>query len=304
MQVLKLLQQLYKTPVLAFFSHTDARRYDVMRMCFALASLANIIDMWGIRHTFFSLDGVLTHYPRKYFAITNYSLFYIPGTQDPTSVTFIFIASSVFCIFLLLGLFPRISALLIYIWTISYINHMPPVLCGYDMILQTYGLLVLISPIAGPWSLDWVLKKHKNNTADNCPLAPRYGLILLQFQVLVIYMATAFYKVINTHWQDGETVFYYITSFYGRFAPVEVWRYHELLFILSDMTLIIEFSLPFLLWNKKTRWLGLFVGIGFHGSIGLLSRLSIFSIVIISTYAAFLESDDLNKLCFWRRFKK
>jgi hypothetical protein len=182
----------------------------------------------------------------------------------------------------------------------STFNHLPPLACGYEVILVIFSLIMLISPLSGPWSIDALIEKRKTKTTF-CPLAPSYGIFLLQWQVFLIYFSTAFYKVLKPSWQNGETVFYYLSSFYGRFSPETLWPYRELLFILSDLTMIIEFTLPFLLWNKKTRWFGLFIGIGFHLSIGALSRLSIFSIVIIATYSCFLDSYDLNRLMFWKK---
>jgi hypothetical protein len=272
-----------------------------MRIVFGLASLINIIDMWDIRHTLFSNEGIIIHYPRTSFSITNYSIFYIQGAQSLSGVTTIFILSALASLCLTLGLFPRISAFLVYIWTISYVTHIPPVACGYEIILQTFALIILISPLHGIWSLSHFCFWKKKNGAPFYPISPRYGIILLQWQVFIIYWSTAFHKVIDSYWQKGETVFFYITSYFGRFSPEQVWEYRELLYYLSDATLAIEFALPFLLWNKKTRWLGFFLGIGFHVSIGILSRLSIFSIVILSTYVCFLDSDDLEKIKYWKK---
>ncbi len=291
------MSSLRKFFLLPFFSHVDMRRYDLMRICFGIASLCNIIDMWDIRHSIFSDQGIISHYPKRYFSITNYSLFYLDGAQSLFGVNLIFLISAFFCVLLTLGIFSRISAFAVCLWTISYVNHIPPVACGYEMILQIFSLIVLISPLNGSWSLAGY-RKYAHNY---CPMAPRYGLVLLQWQVFVIYWTTAFHKIINNNWQNGETVYFYLASYYGRFTPEEIWKYNELLFFLSDATLAIEFALPFLLWNKKTRLLGLFLGIGFHASIGALSRLSIFSIAIVSTYSCYIEISDLKRIRFWKK---
>lgn len=277
--------------ILPFFSSVDSLRYDFLRISFALASLINIIDMWEIRHIAFSEHGIISHYKKQYFTISNYSLFYIEGARSLSGVNFIFLISALFSIFLLFGFLSRFSAFIVSLWTISYVNHIGPLACGYEMILQIFSIVIIISPLNGPLSITGYLNKN-----NYCPISSKYGLILLQWQVFLIYWTTAFYKVIDKYWQGGETVYYYISSYYGRFTPEQIAKYSELLSYLSDATIAIELALPLLLWNKKTRLLGIFLGLGFHTSIALLSRLSIFSIVIISTYSCFIEREDFRKL--------
>jgi hypothetical protein len=286
--------------ILPFFGLVDSRRYDIMRMALAVASMANSIDIWSVRHTIFSDSGMIANYLNKNHLIYSLSIFYIPGAQSDEAVTIFFILSMLFSITLFFGFFSRVSAIATYVWIMSTFNHLPPIACGYEVILVTFSLIMLLSPLSGTWSIDGQIQQRKSKTI-HCRLAPSYGIFLLQWQVFLIYFSTALYKILKPSWQNGETVFYYLSSFYGRFSPEALWPYRELLFILSDLTIIIEFTLPFLLWNKKTRWLGLFIGIGFHLSIGALSRLSIFSVVIIATYSSFLDSYDLNRLIFWKR---
>jgi hypothetical protein len=91
--------------ILPFFSHVDSRRYDILRMALALASMANSIDMWTIRHSIFSDSGMIVNYHNKNHLIYSLSVFYLPGAQSYDAVNYFFLVSFFFSITLFLGFF-------------------------------------------------------------------------------------------------------------------------------------------------------------------------------------------------------
>jgi hypothetical protein len=69
-----------------------------------------------------------------------------------------------------------------------------------------------------------------------------------------------------------------------------------LMALLTYGTLIVELVVPFALWSKRWRMWGLLLGIGLHLGIALSSTLAIFSIVMLATYCAFLDGDDIDRI--------
>jgi hypothetical protein len=61
-------------------------------------------------------------------------------------------------------------------------------------------------------------------------------------------------------------------------------------------TIIVEITVPFLLWVRRTRWLGVFLGVSLHLGIAVSSKLALFSIAILAMYPAFLETRDYDAI--------
>ena len=195
-------------------------------------------------------------------------------------------------IFLILGFWTRSAAILLHFWHLAYSYPGYPMSNGGDCIARAVGFLLIFCPLGEVWSMD--ARRRGPDAAPMSRLVPVYGLRLVQWQMMIMYVDTVWLKVADSFWRQGAVLPYFHISNFAR-TPILFFVFHEKIgTVLTFSTLVIELSLPFLLWNRKSRLLGVILGIGLHAGIAFASPLIVFSLLALSTYAAFLEGGDIE----------
>lgn len=267
-----------------FFDPADARAYAAMRITYSVAALAVLVDLWPLRHALFAQSGLVGGALGTGGRTSLLNVFNVAGSDG--AVTLVLCAAALALCLLALGVFVRGCAIIAYLWTLSYCATVPVALGGFDTILRVVGFVVVISPAVTRWTM-----RPSSKEQD----APAYGLRLAQWQLMLVYASTVWLKAPDPFWRNGETVAYLMLSMFSR-APDPVFAHLGALgALLTYGTLLIEASVPFLLWMRKTRWLGLFLGLSMHLFIALVAKLMLFSLAMLPLYCAFLERSDFEK---------
>jgi hypothetical protein len=276
-----------------FWGPSDPRSYALVRITLAVAALVNLVDLWPHRYEYLAssgmvpLDGLRQATTGKYYG----SLFYAVSSE--AGVTAVFIAAAIALVALGVGWWTRAAAALVFAWHLSYCHRAFPVLHGWDAILRSYSLLVLISPSGRVWSLD----HGRNPDAADAADVPAYGLRLMQWQLFTLYFLTVWLKVPDSFWRSGQVLAYFSISQYSRMPDNLFLVRHEWVSAIGTyLSMAAEASIPWLLWAKRTRFLGMATGFGLHLMIGTTARLGVFSLCMIPPYMAFLEKDDIDWL--------
>lgn len=273
-----------------FFLEVDARTYTAVRMAFATVAFAIWCELWSLRYTFFAdvgMFGAVSNPPRQLnvFALGNSTLL----------VNAVFLGSLAAIVCLFLGILVRISGVLVYVWVVSYSTQTPIVLAGYDTVFRTTAFAVMLSPATAAWSL------RPRWFAGAKELLPRYALRLLQWQLLLIYWCTVWLKAPDQYWRRGEVISYMLMSNFSRFPTPHAASLGILNALFTWGTLLIEVLVPILLWQRNTRWLGVFLGFCLHVGIALTTKLALFSLAMVPLYLAFFEEQDWEGCQAWLR---
>jgi Vitamin K-dependent gamma-carboxylase len=283
-----------------WFNSVDSRIYAIFRIAFATVVLINIIEIMPYRHALLSRDGMIDR-TTLLTAIGDdqyYSVFHYADSQTAVTVACV-LAAAAACA-LGLGILPRLAAILVWMWAISFSHRAFPAVMGWDNVLRVYSFLIMISPLGSQWSVSNVLRRRQRLSLDPT-MAPQYGLQLMRLQLTVIYFDTVWSKVNDPYWRSGELFAYFMRSFYSRIPDFD-WENHMIIScLLTYGTLVIEASVPILLWNKKWYWLGFLLGYSLHIGIALLARFSVFSLTIMSVYLSFLDNESLKHIGLWWR---
>ncbi|MFP6874201.1 MAG: HTTM domain-containing protein [Verrucomicrobiales bacterium] len=266
----------------------DERRYALLRIAFAAVALVNIAHLWPYRITLLCANGIIDPAvawdsgPGLYLSI-------FAAVNSPAPVTVVFIAAAAATLLLAWGKLARPMLGILFWFLLSIMQRAPVATSGWDFILLNFAAILLFSPLGEKWNPYHLLLLRKGSPMDPQSV-PRYGLVLIQLQVFVIYWQTVIQKIGDYYWQTGDFLTYFMLSHHSRFAGSWVIHWHEFLDMLTYLTLMVELAIPILLWIPKTRRLGLFLGVAFHLSIAVFGvNLSIFSLVMIMTYLAFIS---------------
>lgn len=199
---------------------------------------------------------------------------------------------SVGALLLLIGLRPRIGAVLVFLAHTSLQQRTPQILNSGDRLFAILALLAVTMPLGRRASVDAWLRRRKGITA---PLASVWGQRLVQIQIAYVYASTVLSKASSGRWLSGKALYDVLAS--PVFAEWPRWiGFWPLIYALTWGTLLFEIGFPTLVWFRKLRPWVLLAGIGFHVGIDVLMIIPMFSWIMIVSYGAFLDDDIANRV--------
>jgi len=155
---------------------------------------------------------------------------------------------------------------------------------------------VVLSPCGLLWSLDAAVDRRRGRVR---PLrrAP-YGMRLLQLELAVGYLLSAWAKSRGTAWRDGTAIAraLRIEDLQRFVAPEWLFDQSLLLKLLTWATLAFEASFIVLVWPRRLRLWVLGAGVLLHLSIDVFLDIGFFSLAIFLAYLAFLPPDIAGRV--------
>ncbi|MGI9243486.1 MAG: HTTM domain-containing protein, partial [Verrucomicrobiales bacterium] len=218
---------------------------------------------------------------------TQLSVFNVVTSSWAVSLYFAISAGAIVC--LGLGVSPRVAAVVVFIWHLSFTYRAIPGCTGWDHVLRAYSFLVMVSPLGASWSL--------RGGSPTAALVPGYGISLMRLQVALIYWQGIIVKLGDKYWQDGEFLSYFLLSVHARWPHRRVAELNDLLIPVTYIAILIEIAIPILLFVPRTRRLGFLLGFTFHLLIAIMSRhILFFSLTMWMTYVAFIDTRALDRI--------
>ncbi|SOD63226.1 hypothetical protein SAMN06297387_109169 [Streptomyces zhaozhouensis] len=119
------------------------------------------------------------------------------------------------------------------------------------------------------------------------------ALLVIMFEVCVIYATAGWYKIQGSRWQDGTAVFYPLKLDYFNAWPELsdlITGSGLLVLALTYGTVIVQVAFPFALLNRRAKNVLLFLMMGEHLGIAVMLGLPFFSLAMIAMDAVFLPT--------------
>lgn len=263
-----------------------------IRIAFGFVILGWALSLWSDLFTFFSGDGVLPEHPSN--ARWAWGLLEV-SSSDPV-VLILWVAMVLSAIGLILGIAPRLMCVVILVAIVSFLRRNPYIDNSGDLLLRNWAFLFLFLPMGAALTLPaWIRNRGR---AWRFPGRPVWPLRLVQIQLSLGYLFSAWAKIPGDTWQDGTAVGYAL-----RIGDVVRFRVPDLVIdnllvvnLLTYGTLALELALASLIWNRRLRpWL-LVTGVGLHLGIHLTLEVGFFSWGMLVGYLAFVPAGPLERL--------
>ncbi len=193
---------------------------------------------------------------------------------------------------LLLGLQPRIAALVLAYLHISLQHRNPFILNAGDRLFAIVVALATLMPLASRYSFDGWLRAKRGLAARSGTV---WGQRLVGLQIAWVYLASVIEKLAYARWREGVALREVLASPLLTEWPIEV-NSKPLLWLMTYGTLLFETAFPLAIWWKRARPYLIAAGIVFHVSIDILMTIPIFSYLMISCYAVYLSDAEANAL--------
>lgn len=217
----------------------------------------------------------------------------------------------------MLGLWTPITSKLTWIGSMMYIQRFySTMLFGMDTMTNIGLFYLMLSPCGAALSLDrWlqVRAERRRLGAKYIPQPPepkvsaRLVTRLVQINFCILYGAAGTSKLLGGSWWNGTAPNRFLLNY--SFAPFEVTYYTDLLKFLAAhrwlwevvgtlgvvYTLCLELGFPFLVWNRRTRWVMVCGSILLHTMIALLMGLVTFSLMMLALVVVFVPPEVVRQ---------
>lgn len=276
-----------------FFSEEDIRPMGVFRAFFGFLVLINGIMLFQERMDWFSDVGVMTYQTaRAYTGGVRLDLFAVWPRTDFGITSFVGL-HVLFALTLMLGLFTRVSAAVVFLTLVTMHHRNALMLNSADTIMRVMSFLVVFSPAGNFLSLDrWLAKRRGKDLPQR---APAWSWRLMQIQFCLIYISTTAWKLSGNAWLDGTATYY--SARLVDFQRLKVGFLFDTWFGIKLTTwasLFVEGLMGIGVWITELRLLTLLLGVGLHLGIELTMNIPLFEWLMICMMGLFVRGDELE----------
>jgi hypothetical protein len=237
--------------------------------------------------------------------------------KDPTEMALVHTGVLVLIVLFTAGLFTRVTSVLVWLATVSYIHRTQQVLFGMDTMMNILLFYLMIGNSGAALSLDRQIARYRavraslrrTGTLDAptraflaCPppsMSAGLALRLIQVHFCFIYVAAGLSKLKGAMWWNGQAFWEVVVNpeftlmLYPWYEQTLRWVtsvkvvYYLMTATAVWFTLFIEIAGPFLLWTRL-RWLMILMATAMHAAIGVLMGLNLFELLMVVMLLAFL----------------
>jgi hypothetical protein len=205
-------------------------------------------------------------------------------------------------IFFLLGLYTRISGLLLFfcLWMIRSADML--IMDGADNVLWIMLPLLSFTDSTPLWKhqkqkppTEVIIDAPSTFLRDRVSRMACLGIVL---QLCLIYFFTAAEKLAHTVWLDGTALYYILRLDDFRPGKLNINLTTNGLLVAAGtyLTVVWEASFPFLIWFTKGKKVAVIVGLILHLAIFILLRIDNFSFVMLSLYPILFTNQEFIRL--------
>ncbi len=197
-------------------------------------------------------------------------------------------------LFLTLGLFSRVAAVMAFLFTVSYMHRATGALFGLDQINVMLTMYLLIGPCGARFSVDaWRrTSSATRDRVDDRPLksiAANIAIRLIQIHMCVIYFFAGARKLLGASWWDGSAMWLSIAN--SEYQTVDLtWMASlpVLLALITHIIVLFELSYCVLIWNRLTRPIVLLTAVLMHLGIATCLGMATFGLAMLIGNLAFI----------------
>jgi hypothetical protein len=239
---------------------------------------------------------------------------------DPTWIVVVHVGILVCMLLFALGLWTPVTGLVTWLGMLSYVNRASTTFFGMDTIMNVLVIyLTLAHLFARPGtmalSLDRLWWRYRRlwqtgvePARETMSSSATFAIRLMQIHFCVIYLASGLSKLLGSAWWNGTAIWGTVAN--PEFAPLQLLRYqqaiswlcrHRVLWEIgmtsgAAFTLALEIGFPFLVWNRRLRWLMVSGAVLLHTGIALFMGLTGFSLMMLALLVSFIPPSVVRQL--------
>ena len=280
-----------------FFAPQSPTPMAVFRILYGTCVTATLIllhaewlDWFGV-HSWVTLSTMTTVEPG-----VRLNLFTVMPQNDHWIAAFFWIFLC-FAVFLTVGLWTRLSSVVVFVCLASMQQRNLYILHGGDVFLRVSGFFLMFAPAGAALSLDRLIRvRRRLEGVEIEPRAP-WAQRMIQFELALLYFASFLWKIKGAPWLNGTALFYVFHIHAIQRFPLPAWSQHLWILKLATWyTLVLEFCLGVLIWFRPFRYPLLVLGLLLHLSIEYSLNIPMFEWDVLTAYVLFIYPADLQRM--------
>lgn len=238
----------------------------------------------------YSSDIVWINTPLEFKLPFGVPRFTLLGGEPSGAVTLtVYLTTMLAALFFTLGKWTRAAGAVLLVGLVSVHTRNPLIIHSGDTLLRLCLMYLVFSPCGRMYSLDAL--KSGPQTAPVRVTGQR----LIQYQVAMVYLFTAWWKFFGTFWMDGTATWFPTQMHeFKRFALPTFLERQPFVMMETYGTLLVEVALGTLVfWKPARKWV-LISGLLMHAYIEYHFNIPMFAFIICSCYIAFYEGEEVE----------
>lgn len=280
-----------------FFAPLSSTPIAVFRILYGACVTATLIllhsewlDWLGV-HSWITLSTMTAVEPG-----VRLNLFKVMPQNDTWIAAFFWIFLG-FAVLLTIGLWTRLSSVIVFVCLASMQQRNLYILHGGDVFLRVSGFFLIFAPAGAALSVDRLIRVHRKREgaeiASRAPWAQR----MIQFELALLYFCSFLWKIQGAPWLHGTALFYVLHIHAIQRFPLPGWIQHPWILKLGTWyTLVLEFCLGVLIWFRPFRYPLLLLGLLFHLCLEYALNIPMFQWDVLTAYVLFVDPADLERI--------
>jgi uncharacterized membrane protein YphA (DoxX/SURF4 family) len=265
------------------------------RIPFGIVVFLSNLGRYPIRDLFYSDAGII-----KYHTMDGYfpahPFFYFRWLPDEPLLTYFFIGLLIVNILFILGLFTRLSTILLFLGLMCLSNRNFFNDNAGDHLLRINLFYLMFSHCGDCFSLDRWLKRRRGKAQAFVAFKPPWAQRMLQLQLSYLYIQTVDLKLHGNLWLNGTAMYYAL-----HYVELKRFDFKFLFYTLLQiklatyLTLLAEALSGTLIWVQRFRYPIIGAALLFHLGINLTMQFPIFQYVMMTSLLTFIYPEDLQR---------
>lgn len=271
----------------------------LLRILIGLSLMKDFITYYTHRNFIFDNNGIVS-YETYQDIVQYYNLQLLNIDFNQPSHVFIFCLVGFLCsLTFTLGLFPRISAILLFFLLFIFKFRNIYLLDGGDNIITAllpFFFFISSKSLCKPYTK--IVEKigiESNYYLKKLTAVAIFGIMI---QICIVYFFAGLHKLQGEVWLDGTALYYILnTSDFSAYAVNDyITQFPMLVYALTWSTIVFQLLFPIFVWFNSTRKIVLLIGILLHLGILVFMRIDNFSFIMLACYAVFFTDQEYDAL--------
>jgi Vitamin K-dependent gamma-carboxylase len=234
-----------------FFESCDPRLAPLIRVAYAALLVVYTLVLIPDAARWFSDHGILSiDSARKMTGTSHESLFFY--VTSPAAIRICLGTFLLQAIMLLFGCWSRFQAACVFCWLVSFQHRNLMITDGEDVVFRWFAFFMIFLPLDHRWSLS----RRFSSSDHDSDASHMWSLRLIQIQMVVIYLSSAWCKLLGETWRNGSASFHVarMDDYFGRLPlPTSLFDEPWLFRSLTWGTIAIEALVPIFIWLPRFR---------------------------------------------------
>ncbi len=278
-----------------FFAKENAEPLGLVRILTGICILLTFLLDIPFVADYYSDNGFIPNAAIAMFRDYRFSLLDYVSTTTMVWVAYIILLIATF--FLTIGYKTRLASIVTFLMLLSFHERDWLILTSGDSLLRIMAFFLMITNSGAAYSIDALLRKLKGKGEI---LISKWNRLIIKYQVSLFYFFAAYSKLPGDQWVTGIAVYTALMNpNFARFPMDWLSQFPILISLMTLGTLFIELQVPFLLWFKHTRLIGIAFVVLLQSIIFATMSIGTFQLISIIVVLIFLEKEDIDAFWNW-----